>query len=285
MLNITGSTKITGIIGKPLSHSLSPFLHNMVYKKLNKPYVYVPFPVEDSKDLKYVIKGLMNSGVKGVNVTVPYKEDVICSLDRLSEDAEKIGAVNVIRFKDGIAEGFNTDGAGYILSIKKDLGFEVTGKKILVLGAGGSSRALVYQMAKEGLANITIANRTLSKAENIVRRFSQWFKKTNFFFSGIDFESLNLNEFDIVVNCTSSSLGNNNLNFPYKCLTKETIISDLIYPLNKSPFLIEAKKEGFKTIDGLYMLAYQAALSFEIWFNSSPPFDLYKKFALRSKKV
>jgi len=284
MAKIDGDTRVTGIIGKSLSHSLSPFLHNNVYKKLEKPYIYVPFPVEGAENLKDVLKGLMNAGALGFNVTVPYKEDVVKIIDRLSEDAQIIGAVNVIHFKNGAIKGYNTDGAGFILNLKNDLKFELKDKNILILGAGGSARAVIYSLAKENASGLTIANRTISKAEDISRKFSPFFKKTNFLISGLNFPKLNLKEYDLIINCTSSSLNNYNLNFPFHLLKKKTIVSDLIYPLKKSPFLIEAKKKGHRVVDGLLMLAYQAALSFEIWFDTAPPFDLYKKYALKSKK-
>ena len=145
---ITGKTLITGVIGHPIEHSFSPPMHNNAYKLMNMDYKYVPFHVE-VENLKHVITSAKTLNIKGLNVTIPHKTTIIPYLDEIDETAEKIGAVNTINFKDGIAKGYNTDGIGAIVSIEKYTSLK--DKNIMIIGAGGASKAITFTLLNKNI--------------------------------------------------------------------------------------------------------------------------------------
>ncbi|HCX89355.1 MAG TPA: shikimate dehydrogenase, partial [Deltaproteobacteria bacterium] len=158
-MNIDANTKITGILGHPIHHSLSPLMHNTVFKHLGLNYVYLPFDVKPG-DLKDSINAIRCMNIVGVNLTIPHKERVIAYLDRIDTEAELIGAVNTVKNIDSELVGFNTDGKGFLESLKNDLGFSPKGKRILMVGAGGAARGILVSLALGGAKKISVANRT-----------------------------------------------------------------------------------------------------------------------------
>lgn len=165
----TGATRVLGIIGRPVSHSLSPLMQNGALQAMGLDYAYVPFAVEEDR-LADAVKGLAALGVVGFNVTIPHKSAILPLLDRLSPEAGLIGAVNVVKREGNDLVGYNTDGKGFIQSLNEDLGFAPAGCRILVMGAGGAARAAVASLAAAGAASVVIANRSIARGKSCRRR-------------------------------------------------------------------------------------------------------------------
>ena len=270
---INSKTKLLGLIGNPVEHSLSPIMHNEALKDKNLNYVYLAFDVQP-ENLKDVVNGAKAIGWKGFNITIPHKIEIMKYLDKIDDDAKLIGAVNTVKIENNKAIGYNTDGIGARLSIEEIMG-EVKDYNILVIGAGGSSRAVCCELAKNN--NLTIINRTVEKAEIIANELSD--KLNNI----IDYGGLNSNyniaNFNIVINTTSLGMYPNINNKPpinMQNIKKDTVVMDLIYNPKETLFLKEAKEKGCTTINGLGMLIYQGAKSFEIWTAVKPDINIMK---------
>lgn len=266
---ITGKTKIVGIFGDPIEHTLSPLIHNTAFQELRLDYCYVPFHVKKEK-LKEAVSAIRALNIKGVNITVPHKESVMQYLDEISEEAKYIGAVNTVLNDEGILKGFNTDSKGFIMSLKEQK-VPVKDKNILVLGAGGAAKAIIYGILKEK-GRIYIFNRTVSKAYKIKDSFSNLGQIE--IVEKID-PSL-MHKINIIVNATSLGLKKNDpMPMNPNLLKNEHIYFDVIYP--ETPLMKEAEKIGCKVIGGIGMLLYQAFLAFEIWTNQKPSEKIFKK--------
>ncbi|WP_457612487.1 shikimate dehydrogenase [Methanocaldococcus sp.] len=272
---INAKTKLIGLIGHPVEHSLSPIMHNAAFRDKNLNYVYLAFDVKPEK-LKYVIDGAKALNIVGFNVTIPYKVDIIKYLDSLDKDAELIGAVNTIKIEEDRAIGYNTDGIGARRALEEELG-EVKNKKILILGAGGAARAVAFELAKNNY--IIIANRTVEKAKKLAEEIKE---KLN---AEVEYSDLNpnLEGVNIVINATSVGMYPNVNVKPL--LTAEQLkdveaVMDLIYNPLETVLLKEAKKAGVKAINGLGMLIYQGAEAFKIWTGVEPNIKVMKKAIL-----
>lgn len=247
------------VIGNPIEHSLSPQLHNYWIKKNNLNAVYDKQKL-NSEDLKNLILKIKDKEINGINVTVPFKKQVITYLDELSPEADKTESVNTIYLNNGKVIGHNTDIIGFQLAIK-DTEYDVAGKKILILGAGGVVASIIFALNKMKASKIILCNRTKEKAENLRNLFNnliilKWGEKINF---------------DMIINATTIGLKNDdelNLNF-LKDLNHKFFF-DLIYNPKETNFLKNAKKLGNKTENGKRMFIYQAAAAFEIWHGVKP---------------
>lgn len=262
---INGKTKVLAVIGDPIEHSLSPEIHNTLCRHLNLNYVYVPFKVS-AANLEDAIKGFKAAGIAGFNVTIPHKNSVIRWLDDISLEAKLMGAVNTVKLTAGRLEGFNTDGTGFIRSLKSE-NIEVKGKKIVILGAGGAARGIAIKMAMEGASDIIIINRSTEKAQEISRIINQNINKVA---KADSYHSLHDHgkNCDILINTTPLGMSPNENSCPVEdlCfLSESTIVCDLIYNPRKTIFLRKAEEKGCKTVNGLGMLIYQAVEAFEIW--------------------
>ncbi|WP_297452975.1 shikimate dehydrogenase [Persephonella sp.] len=273
---VDGETEVYGIIGYPVRHSKSPQFQTAAFQALGINAVYLPFQVRP-EDLQKAINGIKALSIKGINVTVPHKEEVIKYLDEISEEVEYIGACNTIKNIDGYLQGFNTDAYGFIEGLK-ELTPDFADKEFLVIGAGGASRAVVYGLIKSGVQKIILANRTVKKAEEIVSDF----KKLNRFIEEI-IEVIPLNqienhlkEVDIIVNTTSIGLKDEDPPlFDYSKIEKRHIIVDIIY--KKTKLLQAAEEKGCLYQDGLPMLLYQGAKAFEIWTGQRAPIEVMRE--------
>ncbi|MCX6003650.1 MAG: shikimate dehydrogenase [Chloroflexi bacterium] len=280
---ISGKTKICGVVGDPIEHTMSPVMHNTVFKTLGIDYIYVPFKVKSS-ELRQAIEGMRALNIRGLNITIPHKVAVMRFLDRIDPLAEKIGAVNTIVNDEGILTGYNTDAGGFLQALlEKDI--NPAGKKVLVLGAGGAAKAICFILAEHG-ANLVILNRKLELdwAQDIAHRIEQNYT------ANVRADELNkknleqtLTNIDILVNATSVGMSPNTDETPVdaKLLCSDLVVFDIIYNPFPTRFLREAKTAGAKTIDGLEMLVWQGALSFEKWTGRKPPVDLMRQSALR----
>ena len=280
---VSGKTRLCGIIGDPVEHSMSPVMHNAAFRELGIDYLYVPFRVK-SEELGKAIEGMRALNIKGLNVTIPHKVAVIQFLDELDHLAEKIGAVNTIVNDDGVLKGYNTDATGFRQALL-EREIEPKGKNVVILGAGGASRAISFILAERG-ANLVILNRLLELdwAEELARQISQVFEKEIEALK-LDEENLTtvLREADILVNATSVGMSPNvdETPVPAKLLNSGLVVFDIVYNPIKTKLLREAEAAGAKTIGGLNMLAWQGALAFEQFTGQKAPVDLMRKEAIK----
>ena len=279
---ISGRTIICGVIGDPVEHTMSPVMHNAAFEKLGLDYLYVPFRVR-REELSQAIEGMKALNIRGLNVTIPHKVAVIPFLDELDPLAEKIGAVNTIVNDDGVLTGYNTDATGFLQALL-ERGIEPRGKNIVIVGAGGASRAISLILAEKG-ADLIILNRLLELdwAEELASRISHSFKK--------EVQALELNQenlatalgkADILVNATSVGMSPSidETPVPSRLLKPSLIVFDIVYNPIKTRLLAEAEKVGAETISGLDMLVWQGALAFEMWTGSKAPVELMKEVTI-----
>lgn len=274
---ITGKTNVVGIIGDPVEHSMSPIMHNAAFRYLSLDYIYVPFKVS-SDELKSAIDGAKSLNIKGLNVTIPHKTDVIQYLDSFDKSAELIGAVNTIKFDDDHAKGYNTDGFGAVKAIEEFS--TVKDKKIIILGAGGASRAVSFQILIDGAKELVIANRT---PENALELKNDLTEKLNAYVKCVDLGEGLKNELldaDILINTTPIGM------YPHvdqeplvkaEMMHEKLIVNDLVYNPLKTGLLKEAEKAGAKSISGIKMLIYQGMESFRIWTDVNPPLEVFQE--------
>ncbi|WP_423793402.1 shikimate dehydrogenase [Methanocaldococcus indicus] len=275
---INASTKLIGLIGNPVKHSLSPIMHNAAFKDKNLNYVYLAFEVDKDR-LKYVIDGAKALGIVGFNVTIPYKVDIIKYLDELNEEAKLINAVNTIKIVDDKAIGYNTDGIGARRALEEKIG-KVENYNILIFGAGGAARAVAFELAKNN--NVVIANRTVEKAKSLAEEIS---KKLNrrVEYSGLNVDDI-IEDIDIVINATSVGMKKDDKPLLTSDKLKNKIVMDLVYSPLETVLLKEAKKANALAIDGLGMLIYQGAEAFKIWTGIEPNIDVTRKAILEVLK-
>lgn len=291
---IDGNTKIVGILGYPIKHTASPAMHNAAFKALKLNWAYLPLEVKPEK-LERVVKALVPINIQGVNVTIPHKKNVIPFLDELSPEAEFIGAVNTIVKKGNKLVGYNTDGEGFMRALEEEK-ISVSGKNILVMGAGGASHAICYQLALKG-ANLRIYNRTIEKAHDLKGRleekqFSPKVESKPVAILTFKSNSLKreLEDIQILINATSFGMKADDRFF--HLINEDNInpsleaVVDIIYNPPETKLLKIAKEKGIKTINGLGMLLYQGALSFELWTGKKAPIGvmretLHKKFKIQ----
>ena len=246
------------VIGNPISHSFSPKLQNYWLKQNNINAVYNKIKLEE-KEIEGIIQDIKNQKIAGCNVTVPFKKKVIPFLDKLSIQAEQTQSVNTIIFKNGNLIGHNTDIFGFDKAIRS-LNFNMKGKKIMILGAGGVVPSIIYAIKEMGVSEITISNRTKQKAENL----KILFKKLNILEWG------NLTNFDVVINATSLGLNNEKINLDFSKVGKNKLFYDVIYNPAETNFLKEGKKLGNITENGATMFIYQASEAFKLWHGIEP---------------
>jgi shikimate dehydrogenase len=264
-------TKVYGVIGFPLEHSLSPVMHNAAFEELGMDCVYEAFPVK-GECLQEAVMGAKYLGFGGLNVTIPHKEAVIKFI-RPDPKAAEIGAANTIDFSQMIA--YNTDAPGAVAALK-DNGVEIAKKNVLILGAGGAARAVAYGLLKEK-ASVTIANRTPAKAADLA---SYLRAVGDVFGTSLDELPEKVRMADIIVNTTPVGMGWEDRQLIARDMIDRTqTVFDLVYKPAETPLLKEAKAAGAKTVDGIAMLARQGALSFEIWTGVKPPLEIMERSA------
>ncbi|WP_028842009.1 shikimate dehydrogenase [Thermodesulfovibrio yellowstonii] len=265
---ITGKTKIIGIFGDPIEHTLSPLIHNEAFSYLGLDYCYVAFNVKKDK-LKEATEAIRALNIRGVNITVPHKETVIQYIDEVSDEAKNIGAVNTILNNEGILKGFNTDVNGFILSLK-DEGISIKNKNFLILGAGGAAKAIVYGILKEG-GKVYIYNRTPSKALAIKEKFKKFG-----FIEIVEMDKSVTEKIDVIVNATSLGLKKDDpMPLNPELIKPEHVYCDIVYP--ETPLMREAEQIGCKVVGGIGMLLWQAAFAFKIWTEVEAPIEIMKK--------
>ncbi|MGQ9608987.1 MAG: shikimate dehydrogenase [bacterium] len=277
-MKITGRTKVVGVIGDPVEHSCSPPMHNAAFKELGLDYVYVPFHVKP-EHLRSAIEGFKALNVAGINVTLPHKKAVLPLVDSVSEEAELIGAVNTLVFKDGIVEGHNTDARGFITSLRDSGVSDFKNKKVVVLGAGGGAQAIIVGLALEGVDRIIIANRTKEKGVELARSLSS---KTTVMMEGISLDDNRLKDYisesDLLISTITASMDTRiPLVVDPSWFHKDLTVCDIVYIPPETNLLKEASVRGLKTIGGIGMLVHQGAISFQLWTGVKPPIETMRQ--------
>lgn len=278
-MKIKGSTNIVGLIGHPVEHSFSPPMHNAAFDALNMDYAYVAFDVNPN-DLKSAIEGAESLNIKGFNVTIPHKVDVMQYLDELDEVARLIGAVNTIDFKN--LKGYNTDGIGAVKAIEEVT--SIKNKNVVVAGAGGASRAISFYIAKYGAESLTILNRNEAKAESLASDVSD-----SGLIGEVASDSINaignyMESADVLIDTTPLGMHPNINDEPIvkaDMMDEDLVVFDAVYNPNETVLIKEAIKANAKPVYGIKMLLYQGAESFKIWTGKTAPVDVMEK-ALRN---
>ena len=277
-MEIKGSTNVVGLIGHPVEHSFSPPMHNAAFKKLNMDYVYTAFDV-DSKNLENAIIGAKALGIKGFNVTIPHKIEVMKYLDEIDEVASLIGAVNTIDFKE--LKGYNTDGIGAIRAISEVT--KIKNKNVLIAGAGGASRAISFYIVKYNPHNLTILNRNIKKADELALDISNSGLMDNVNSDSI--KNINLDDIDILINTTPIGMHPNINDTPIalaRDMHEDMVVFDAVYNPNETGLLKEAIKANAKPVYGIKMLLYQGVESFNIWTGKEAPVDVMEDALIKT---
>ncbi|RST61514.1 shikimate dehydrogenase [Siminovitchia terrae] len=260
--------KLYGVIGDPIAHSLSPAMHNKELQELEIDAYYHPFHIK-GKDLKMAVDGMKVIGVAGFNVTIPHKTAIIPLLDKVDPLAEAIGAVNTVVREDNLLVGYNTDGAGFVESLKQAWKEDFTGERALIIGAGGAAKAIYYTLLSIGVQRVDICNRTIQKAEALIA--GQPYQADS---KAITLEEgeANIGDYSLIIQTTSIGMDPEIGKSPISLegVRSSAFVSDIIYNPAETMFLKQAAQKGAKTQNGLGMLVYQGALAFEKWTNVKP---------------
>lgn len=262
MRQITGKTKIVGVWGHPVGHSRSPAMHNAALAALGLDWVYVPFDVDpDRVNVENALAGLRSLGLVGVNVTVPLKEAVL-SHTIVSEEALWIGSVNTIHNVDGRLYSYSTDGNGFLRSLEA-AGQPTQSRQVLLLGAGGSARAVAFALAAQG-SHCRIANRTEERAEALAAEINGRYPGS----ASVAGWGMEAGRFDLLVNTTSLGMQPKEEALPAlppRAFAHRPFVYDLIYAPAQTKLLAQAKEAGCETLNGVGMLVWQGALSLALW--------------------
>lgn len=276
---IIGKTKIIGIFGHPIEHTMSPYMHNSAFEALGLHYCYIPFDI-DPKDLEICVRSVIPLGIKGVNITIPFKTQVIPYLDEMNSDAKLIGAVNTIETREGRLIGHNTDGKGFINAFNEEIGIQISERRFVIIGAGGAARAVAFALAAEGAKTIIIVNRTLLKGKRLAEDLLKNFPSLKVPALGLDPNKISnlIIDGDIIINTTSVGMKRSDPSIILPdALRPSMVVCDLIYNPPETPLLRIAKNIGIRYMNGLGMLIHQGALSFEIWTGLPAPVDIMKE--------
>ena len=274
-----------GIIGFPISHSISPLFQQAALDHCGIDATYRAWEVQPDSVADFM-KGLRSPDVSGINVTVPHKESVIPHLDEVDDWATAAGAVNTIVNRDGRLTGHNTDGTGFLRALQDASNFDPRGRRVLVLGAGGAARGVVLALIRQGVGEITVANRTVARAE----RLSQIAQDNGIVAHAIPLEgdtfSAAAHSAELIVNSTTMGMthGPDEHGTPlrYEQIPPTVLVNDLVYNPLETPLLREAARAGASSLGGINMLVYQGAASFEMWTGREAPVDVMLKAATKA---
>ncbi len=283
MKDITGHTGLTCLLGSPVAHSISPMMHNEAFRQLNLDYIYLAFDVPKDQ-LKTAVSGLKSLNVRGFNLTMPHKTAMIELCDELSPAAKLCGAVNTVVNENGKLMGHTTDGIGYMRAAV-DAGYNLNGKTMTLLGAGGAATSIFVQAALDGMKEIRIFNRkstTYEKCETLMEKVNATCSCHVTLHDLNDTDALHesILTSDILTNATNVGMApdlEGNLITDVSVFHKNLIVSDIIYNPRETELMKLARSQGCETFNGLYMLLYQGAESFRLWTGQEMPVDLIKK--------
>ena len=263
------NTRILGLVGYPLGHSISPLLHNSTIKERGLNYIYLPFQVEEER-LREVIEGLKALNFRGINITIPYKKKVLPLLDSIAPQAVRIGSVNTIVNEENILTGYNTDFTGLIRMIKEDGGFDIRGKKVLIIGAGGTASTAGTAVLSEGAAAVYLLNRTSAKGEKLVEKWRKDYPDTVLKAGPLEpiYYNSFIKEIELLIDTTPVGMAPEIDEQPVitaSSLHSNMLVVDLVYNPEKTTLLKAAEKAGAAGLNGMGMLLYQGIESFKLW--------------------
>ena len=273
-MKIDGYTRLAAVVANPIKHSISPFIHNSAFEATNTNGVYLAWEV-DATELAETVANIRRYQMYGINLSMPYKEQVIPYLDQLSEEACLIGAVNTVVNREGTLIGYNTDGKGFFKSLPS---FKISRKRLVLLGAGGAAKAILAQAILDGVSQISVFVRSSSMEKT--RPYLEKIQNATGFrvdlFALEDVQELqdSITQADLLVNATSVGMDGSSQPIPTSIVLPEKLmVADVIYQPFETPFLKWAKNQGNQSINGLGMLLYQAAEAFEFWTGKEMPTD------------
>ena len=260
-MRLTGETRLAAVIGWPVRHSRSPVIHNAAFAATGLDWAYVALPVAPG-DVAGAVAGMRHLGIEGLSVTMPHKAAVAAVVDRLSADAVALGAVNCVAREGDALVGHNTDGSGFVASLR-EAGVDPAGMRCVVLGAGGAARAVVRALAGAGAAWVGVHNRSAGRAEQAALLAGA---------AGAVATTGDLAAADLVVNATPVGMGDDDgMPFdPARCAA-HAVVADLVYHPEVTPLLAAADRAGLRTVGGLGMLVHQAAGAFRLWTGADAP--------------
>lgn len=273
-MKIDGYTRLVAVVANPIKHSISPFIHNSAFEATNTNGVYLAWEV-DATELAETVANIRRYQMYGINLSMPYKEQVIPYLDQLSEEACLIGAVNTVVNREGTLIGYNTDGKGFFKSLPS---FKISRKRVVLLGAGGAAKAILAQAILDGVSQISVFVRSSSmeKTRSYLEKIQNatGFRVDLFALEDIQELQDSITQADLLVNATSVGMDGSSQPIPTSIVLPEKLmVADVIYQPFETPFLKWAKEQGNQSINGLGMLLYQAAEAFELWTGKEMPTD------------
>ncbi len=283
LMEISGKTRLAGLIGSPVSHSISPKMHNLAFEALGIDCVYLCFDIGGS-DLETVVNGLSQIGVLGLNVTMPYKEQIVELMDDLTDAARLSGSCNTICFEDGKMIGHTTDGIGFMRAVA-DCGCDIIGKKITILGAGGAARSILTQAALDGVARVDLFRRRRAPAYAEAQEFAARISNhTGCKITVCDFADQaqmrsSLDESVLLVNATNIGMAPDDASCPIpdaSFLRPDLFVYDIVYNPAKTRLTAMAREAGCGAANGQSMILYQGAASFKCWTGREMPVDLIR---------
>ena len=273
-MKIDGYTRLAAVVANPIKHSISPFIHNSAFEATNTNGVYLAWEVDEA-ELAETVANIRRYQMYGINLSMPYKEQVIPYLDQLREEACLIGAVNTVVNREGTLIGYNTDGKGFFKSLPS---FKISKKRLVLLGAGGAAKAILAQAILDGVSQISVFVRSSSMEKT--RPYLEKIQNATGFrvdlFALEDVQDLqdNITQADLLVNATSVGMDGSSQPIPTSIVLPEKLmVADVIYQPFETPFLKWARNQGNQSINGLGMLLYQAAEAFELWTGKEMPTD------------
>ena len=273
-MKIDGYTRLAAVVANPIKHSISPFIHNSAFEATNTNGVYLAWEV-GATDLAETVANIRRYQMYGINLSMPYKEQVIPYLNQLSEEARLIGAVNTVVNREGTLIGYNTDGKGFFKSLPS---FKISRKRLVLLGAGGAAKAILAQAILDGVSQISVFVRSSSMEKT--RPYLEKIQNATGFrvdlFALEDIQELqdSITQADLLVNATSVGMDGSSQPIPTSIvLPEKLLVADVIYQPFETPFLKWARNQGNQSINGLGMLLYQAAEAFELWTGKEMPTD------------
>ena len=273
-MKIDGYTCLAAVVANPIKHSISPFIHNRAFEATHTNGVYLAWEVE-ATDLAETVANIRRYQMFGINLSMPYKEQVIPYLDQLSEEARLIGAVNTVVNRAGTLIGYNTDGKGFFKSLPS---FKISGKRMVLLGAGGAAKAILAQAILDGVSQVSVFVRSASieKTRPYLEKLQNetGFKADLFALEDVSELQARITDSDLLVNATSVGMDGVSQPIPTSIVLPEKIlVADVIYQPFETPFLKWARNQGNQAINGLGMLLYQAAEAFQLWTGKEMPTD------------
>lgn len=277
-MHIDIQTTKLGLIGRPLKHSLSPLMHNLTFKHMGLNCVYLPLEIQPER-LAEAVEAVRSLNFRGLNVTIPFKENVIPYLDALSPEAAACGAVNVISNENGRLIGYNTDGRGFVASLT-EAGFTIEGNAVFV-GAGGAARSVAYELAQAGISRIEFLDLNILRAASLAEFIEEKTpcKSSAHIMNQAVFNRLG-EQAAFIVNCSPVGMYPNTENSPVTSvenLSSQTILCDIIYNPLQTKFLRLGQQQGLRTMNGLPMFIHQGALTLEILLGQKPPLAYMKE--------